>query len=54
MITIGYLFENFLTPADRSGDAKYFKNYYSKTKPSIKKLKKMDKHPNVFVGADKN
>ena len=55
MICISYLFEDFTTPSDRShADAKYFTNYYSKTKSTRKKLKKMSKHPEVFTGADKN
>lgn len=54
MLSIKHLFESFTTPADRASDAKYFKNFYSKNKPTTKKLKALDKHPDISVGADKN
>ena len=58
MISVTYLFETyttFLTPADRSPEtAKYFKNYYDKHKPTRKKLHKMNKHSDVYVGVDKS
>ena len=55
MITISHLFEDFQVPHERkTTDAKYFKYYFSKTKPSVKRYKKLNSHPEVDIGADKN
>ena len=52
---ISYLYEsNFLTPADRPHSLKkFFKDLTNPHKPTRKNLKKMNKIPEVIVGADK-
>lgn len=56
MISLRYLFEGkptFIVPADRSPDEKkYFKNYDSKTKPTLIDAKKMSHNKDVNCGAD--